>query len=39
MHPPPAAATDLAANTDTSKIHDAHGPAAGQRSLRRKSGG
>ncbi|WP_327187164.1 DUF5302 domain-containing protein [Streptomyces sp. NBC_01334] len=34
-----ADATDLAANTDTSKIHGAHGPAASQRSFRRKSGG
>lgn len=30
---------DLAANTDPSKIHGAHGPAASQRSFRRKSGG
>ncbi|MER5199946.1 DUF5302 domain-containing protein [Streptomyces sp. NPDC002755] len=34
-----ADATDSAANTDTSKIHGAHGPAASQRSFRRKSGG
>ncbi|KPI31765.1 DUF5302 domain-containing protein [Streptomyces sp. NPDC048253] len=34
-----ADAADLAANTDTSKIHGAHGPAASQRSFRRKSGG
>ncbi|MFV0137956.1 DUF5302 domain-containing protein [Streptomyces sp. HMX87] len=29
----------LAANTDASKIRGAHGPAASQRSFRRKSGG
>ncbi|MFD9437163.1 DUF5302 domain-containing protein [Streptomyces sp. NPDC060002] len=34
-----ADATELAANTDTSKVHGAHGPAASQRSFRRKSGG
>ncbi|MEU9313037.1 DUF5302 domain-containing protein [Streptomyces sp. NPDC048256] len=34
-----ADAADLAASTDTSKIHGAHGPAASQRSFRRKSGG
>lgn len=34
-----ADAADLAANTGTSKIHGAHGPAASQRSFRRKSGG
>ncbi|MFI1507911.1 DUF5302 domain-containing protein [Streptomyces sp. NPDC020597] len=33
-----ADAADVAANTDTSKIHGAHGPAASQRSFRRKSG-
>ncbi|OQD56960.1 hypothetical protein BM536_006265 [Streptomyces phaeoluteigriseus] len=32
-------AAEVAANTDTSKIHGAHGPAASQRSFRRKSGG
>ncbi|GAB7106966.1 DUF5302 domain-containing protein [Streptomyces phaeofaciens JCM 4814] len=30
---------DAAANLDTSKVHGAHGPAASQRSFRRKSGG
>ncbi|GGR76484.1 hypothetical protein GCM10010269_14590 [Streptomyces humidus] len=34
-----ADAADVAANTGTSKIHGAHGPAASQRSFRRKSGG
>ncbi|MFJ8593458.1 DUF5302 domain-containing protein [Streptomyces sp. NPDC093598] len=34
-----ADAADLAANTDTSKVRGAHGPAAHQRSFRRKSGG
>ncbi|MEU2716996.1 DUF5302 domain-containing protein [Streptomyces sp. NPDC007205] len=34
-----ADATDLAANTDGSKVRGAHGPAAHQRSFRRKSGG
>lgn len=34
-----AAAGDIAANTDASKIRGAHGPAANQRSFRRKSGG
>ncbi|MFJ6835431.1 DUF5302 domain-containing protein [Streptomyces sp. NPDC091209] len=34
-----ADANDLAARTNTSKIHGAHGPAASQRSFRRKSGG
>ncbi|MFD9392235.1 DUF5302 domain-containing protein [Streptomyces sp. NPDC060000] len=34
-----ADAADLAANTDTSKVHGTHGPAASQRSFRRKSGG
>jgi len=34
-----ADATALAANADTSKIRGAHGPAASQRSFRRKSGG
>ncbi len=34
-----AAAADIAANTDASKIRGAHGPAANQRSFRRKSGG
>ncbi|MCT9011276.1 DUF5302 domain-containing protein [Streptomyces rhizosphaerihabitans] len=34
-----ADAADLAANTNKSKIHGAHGPAASQRSFRRKSGG
>ncbi|MER6560164.1 DUF5302 domain-containing protein [Streptomyces sp. NPDC001027] len=33
-----ADAADVAANTDTSKVHGAHGPAASQRSFRRKSG-
>jgi hypothetical protein len=28
-----------AASTDSSKVHRAHGPAASQRSFRRKSGG
>ncbi|MEU2925894.1 DUF5302 domain-containing protein [Streptomyces sp. NPDC048304] len=31
--------SDLAANTDGSKVRGAHGPAASQRSFRRKSGG
>ncbi|MGW2788015.1 DUF5302 domain-containing protein [Streptomyces populi] len=34
-----ADAAALAANTDASKIRGAHGPAASQRSFRRKSGG
>ncbi|MEH0416238.1 DUF5302 domain-containing protein [Streptomyces sp. B21-083] len=34
-----ADAVDGAANSDRSKIHGAHGPAASQRSFRRKSGG
>ncbi|MER5917987.1 DUF5302 domain-containing protein [Streptomyces sp. NPDC001982] len=34
-----ADATDLTASTNTSKVHGAHGPAASQRSFRRKSGG
>ncbi|MFE9880336.1 DUF5302 domain-containing protein [Streptomyces sp. NPDC005784] len=34
-----ADAADLAANTNRSKVHGAHGPAASQRSFRRKSGG
>ncbi|MER7897724.1 DUF5302 domain-containing protein [Streptomyces sp. NPDC096046] len=34
-----ADAADLAANTHGSKIRGAHGPAANQRSFRRKSGG
>ncbi|MFG2576934.1 DUF5302 domain-containing protein [Streptomyces sp. NPDC048481] len=34
-----AEAGDAAANASTSKIHGAHGPAASQRSFRRKSGG
>ncbi|MET9382152.1 DUF5302 domain-containing protein [Streptomyces sp. NPDC002928] len=34
-----ADAADLAANPDASKIRGAHGPAASQRSFRRKSGG
>ncbi|MFD5337540.1 DUF5302 domain-containing protein [Streptomyces hawaiiensis] len=34
-----ADAADLAATTDTSKVRGAHGPAASQRSFRRKSGG
>lgn len=34
-----AAAADIAANTDASKVRGAHGPAANQRSFRRKSGG
>ncbi|MFC5955568.1 DUF5302 domain-containing protein [Streptomyces pratens] len=34
-----ADAADRAANTDKSKVHGAHGPAASQRSFRRKSGG
>ncbi|MFF1443129.1 DUF5302 domain-containing protein [Streptomyces sp. NPDC058295] len=34
-----ADAADVAASTDTSKVHGAHGPAASQRSFRRKSGG
>lgn len=32
-------AADVAASTDTAKVHGAHGPAASQRSFRRKSGG
>lgn len=34
-----AQAAALAANSDASKIRGAHGPAASQRSFRRKSGG
>ncbi|MGD1222172.1 MULTISPECIES: DUF5302 domain-containing protein [Streptomyces] len=34
-----ADAADLAANPNASKIRGAHGPAASQRSFRRKSGG
>ncbi|BCL25003.1 DUF5302 domain-containing protein [Streptomyces tuirus] len=34
-----AEAADLAANPHASKIRGAHGPAAHQRSFRRKSGG
>jgi hypothetical protein len=34
-----ADAAELAANTDASKVRGAHGPAANQRSFRRKSGG
>ncbi|MFF4834987.1 DUF5302 domain-containing protein [Streptomyces sp. NPDC001315] len=34
-----AEAADIAANPDASKIRGAHGPAASQRSFRRKSGG
>ncbi|MGW0632052.1 DUF5302 domain-containing protein [Streptomyces sp. NPDC002758] len=34
-----AKAAALAANTDASKVRGAHGPAASQRSFRRKSGG
>jgi hypothetical protein len=34
-----ADAADLAASTNKSKVHGAHGPAASQRSFRRKSGG
>ncbi|MDT0395643.1 MULTISPECIES: DUF5302 domain-containing protein [Streptomyces] len=34
-----AQAAALAANTDASKIRGTHGPAASQRSFRRKSGG
>ncbi|MER6788443.1 DUF5302 domain-containing protein [Streptomyces sp. NPDC000658] len=34
-----ADAGDTAANAGPSKIHGAHGPAASQRSFRRKSGG
>ncbi|MGW3664750.1 DUF5302 domain-containing protein [Streptomyces sp. NPDC005141] len=34
-----ADATDLTASTKKSKVHGAHGPAASQRSFRRKSGG
>lgn len=34
-----ADAADLAANVDASKVRRAHGPAASQRSFRRKSGG
>ncbi|AQS65840.1 DUF5302 domain-containing protein [Streptomyces pactum] len=34
-----AEAADLAGHTDASKIRGAHGPAASQRSFRRKSGG
>ncbi|MEV8036265.1 DUF5302 domain-containing protein [Streptomyces sp. NPDC002742] len=30
---------DPTARTNTSKVHGAHGPAASQRSFRRKSGG
>ncbi|KRD20064.1 MULTISPECIES: DUF5302 domain-containing protein [unclassified Streptomyces] len=33
-----ADAADVAANSDTSKVHGTHGPAASQRSFRRKSG-
>ncbi|MGN5380467.1 DUF5302 domain-containing protein [Streptomyces lasalocidi] len=34
-----ADAADLAADVDASKVRGAHGPAASQRSFRRKSGG
>ncbi|MEW2154868.1 DUF5302 domain-containing protein [Streptomyces sp. NPDC007189] len=34
-----ADAADVAAKSDTSKVRSAHGPAASQRSFRRKSGG
>lgn len=34
-----AQAAALAANTNASKVRGAHGPAASQRSFRRKSGG
>ncbi|MFD9006681.1 DUF5302 domain-containing protein [Streptomyces sp. NPDC059582] len=34
-----AEAADLAANPEASKIRGTHGPAASQRSFRRKSGG
>ncbi|MEU3660491.1 DUF5302 domain-containing protein [Streptomyces sp. NPDC032940] len=34
-----AEAADPAANPDASKVRAAHGPAASQRSFRRKSGG
>lgn len=34
-----AEAAALAVNTDASKVHGTHGPAASQRSFRRKSGG
>ncbi|MBQ0826128.1 DUF5302 domain-containing protein [Streptomyces tagetis] len=34
-----AEAADVAANPDASKVRAAHGPAASQRSFRRKSGG
>ena len=34
-----ADAADTAANPDASKVRAAHGPAASQRSFRRKSGG
>ncbi|GHD24675.1 DUF5302 domain-containing protein [Streptomyces galbus] len=34
-----AAAADAAAGPDASKVRAAHGPAASQRSFRRKSGG
>ncbi|MFE9609852.1 DUF5302 domain-containing protein [Streptomyces sp. NPDC006012] len=34
-----ADAADLAANVNASKVRGAHGPAASQRSFRRKSGG
>ncbi|WP_037679214.1 DUF5302 domain-containing protein [Streptomyces griseus] len=34
-----ADAADVAANPDASKVRAAHGPAANQRSFRRKSGG
>lgn len=34
-----ADAAALAANSDASKIRGAHGPATGQRTFRRKSGG
>ncbi|MQY33811.1 hypothetical protein SRB17_17760 [Streptomyces sp. RB17] len=34
-----ADAADVAGNPETSKVRAAHGPAASQRSFRRKSGG
>ncbi|WP_073949100.1 DUF5302 domain-containing protein [Streptomyces kebangsaanensis] len=34
-----ADAADIAAKSDASKVRAAHGPAASQRSFRRKSGG
>ncbi|MFC7891751.1 DUF5302 domain-containing protein [Streptomyces sp. NPDC057381] len=38
-HGAQADAADIAAESDASRVRSAHGPAASQRSFRRKSGG